>query len=59
MQNIEQRRLDRAYRKALEAGFDLTPEAALEAAELADKNGNLFALGGIGKVDLLAHLSKG
>jgi sugar/nucleoside kinase (ribokinase family) len=59
MQSLANRRLDRAARKAAEAGLNLSPEAALEAAELAHKNGNPFALVGIGKVDLLAHLVKG
>jgi hypothetical protein len=36
-----------------------SPEAALAAAELADKNGDPFAIAGIGKVDLMAHLVKG
>ncbi len=59
MQSLTNRRIDRAARKAAEAGLILPPEAALAAAELADKNGDPFALGGIGKVDLLAHLVKG
>lgn len=59
MQSLEQRRLNRAERKASEAGLNLSPEAALAAAELADKNGDPFAIAGIGKVDLLAHLVKG
>lgn len=59
MQSLENRRLDRAGRKAAEAGLNLSPEAALVAAEFAHKYGDPFAPGGIGRVDLLAHLVKG
>lgn len=59
MESLANRRIDRAARKAAEAGLNLSPEAMLEAAILADKNGDQFALGGIGKVDMLAHLVKG
>jgi hypothetical protein len=60
MQSLENRRRDRAGRKAAEQGLvDLSPEAALVAAELADKNGDPFGLGGIGKIDLMAYLVKG
>jgi hypothetical protein len=67
MKYIAERRLDRASRKAInaavEAGLSIkempSPEALLAAAELADKNGDPFGLGGIGKIDLLAHLVKG
>jgi hypothetical protein len=59
MQSLENRRLDRAGRKAAEAGLNLSPEAALVAAELAHKSGDHFALGGIDLADLLAHLVKG
>jgi hypothetical protein len=50
MQSLEQRRRDRAARKAAEAGLNLSPEAALVAAEIADRNGVPNALGGIGRV---------
>ncbi len=60
MLSLEKRRRNRAERKAAEAGLlNLSPEAALAAAELADKNGDPFAIAGIGKVDLMAHLVKG
>ncbi len=59
MQSLAQRRLDRAARKAFEVGLSLSPAETLEAAELAHKNGDPFALSGIGRVDLLAHLVKG
>ena len=58
VQSLETRRLDRAARKAVEAGLDLSPAAMLEAAELAYARGDPFALSGIGRVDLLAHLIK-
>lgn len=60
MQNIEQRRLDRAYRKALEAGAspDTSPEAALAAAEARDAAGDPYALGGIGRYDPLSMAVK-
>ena len=59
MQNIQERRLARAERKAAETGLNLTPSEALAVFELADKNGNPFALGGIGRIDPFAHLVKG
>ncbi len=59
MLSLEKRRRNRAERKAAEAGLNQSPEAALAAAELADKNGDPFAIAGIGKVDLMAHLVKG
>lgn len=57
--NLETRRLNRAERKAAEAGLDLLPEAMLEAAELAHNRGDHFALSSVGRVDLMAHLVKG
>ncbi len=57
MLSIEFRRLDRAGRKALEAGLALTPEEALAAAETASKH-DPFALGGIGRVDPFAGAVK-
>ena len=59
MQNLTARRLDRAARRAAETGLNLSPEAALAAFELADKNGDIYGLSGIGRVDWLAHLVKG
>lgn len=64
---IEQRRLDRALRKALNrAAAPGTPEAelpnaeeALAAAEQADRAGDPYALGGIGRNDPTAVLVKG
>lgn len=59
MENIERRRLDRAYRKALELGEVVTtPEAALAVAEARDAAGDCFAMGGIGRFDPYAHLVK-
>ena len=51
MQNITERRLQRAERRAAEAGLALSPEAMLEAAELAHNQGDKFALAGIGRID--------
>ncbi len=60
MQSLEIRRRDRAGRKALEQGLlDLSPSNALAAYELADKNGDPFALGGIGRFDPNSTLVKG
>lgn len=50
MLDIQQRRLDRARRRAVEVGLDLSPAAMLEAAELAHTRGDPFALSGIGRV---------
>jgi len=59
MQNLETRRLNRAERKAAEAGLNLTPSEALAVFELADKNGDLYGLSGVGRFDPLACLIKG
>ncbi len=59
MQSLTQRRLARAERKAAETGLNLTPSEALAVFELADKNGDEFALCGVGRFDPLAHLVKG
>lgn len=63
MIDLEQRRQDRALRKLREAGV---PEAelpsgaeALAAAEAADRAGDPYALGGIGRNDPNAVLVKG
>ena len=58
MQNIQERRLQRAERRAAEAGLDLSPVAMLEAAELAHSRGNPFALSGIGRIDPFSMLVK-
>lgn len=59
MQSLKTRRLDRAYRKALETNSSLSPQAFLDAAEIADKAGDHFALGGIGRFAPNSHLVKG
>jgi len=59
MRPIAERRLQRAYRKNLEAGLPLiTPDAALEAAEAAAKSGDVYALAGVGRIDPLGGLFK-
>ena len=58
MKSIETRRLDRAARKAVEAGLDLSPVAMLEAAELAHAGGDRLALAGIGVIAPFSHLVK-
>ena len=58
MQNIQERRLDRARRRAAEACLDLSAVAMLEAAELAHARGYPFALSGIGRVDPFSMLVK-
>ena len=59
MESLEIRRLERAGRKAVEISSNLSPQAFLDAAEIADKRGDAFALSSIGRIDLLAHLVKG
>jgi hypothetical protein len=63
MLDLEQRRQDRALRKLRNAGV---PEAelptgadAVAAAEAADRAGDPYALGGIGRADPTAVLVKG
>lgn len=58
MQNIQERRLDRARRRAAEAGLNLSPVAMLEAAELAHNRGDEFSLAGIGRIDPFSMLVK-
>jgi len=59
MQSLTQRRLARAERKAAETGMKLTPAEALAVFELADKNGDPYALSAIGRFDPFAHFIKG
>lgn len=58
MKNLNERRLDRAARKATETGIKLTPLEMLEAAQLAHNHGDKFALAGIGFIDEHSMLVK-
>jgi len=59
MQNLTARRLDRIARRAENAGLPMpSPDAALEAAELAHAAGDKYALASVGRFNPLAHLAK-
>ncbi len=60
MQNLTARRLSRIARRAENVGLPMpSPVEALAAAQAAHDTGDRYALSGVGKVDLLAHLVKG
>lgn len=58
VQSLDIRRLDRSARKALETNSNLSPQAFLDAAVIADNRGDPFALSSVGRVDPFSTLVK-